>query len=266
MPTIIQHRDQNSGRDPSPAIWADFDQNVNVIPGRYVHIFEDFVEFPTIAAGAQAALGNGYAGMASTGGLGAVADEVGGVLTLSSDGDDESANIQLLQKPVQISRSTGKLWFEARIKTSTIADTKHAFFFGLGDTLTLGATVPLTATGALADENLVGFHRPEGDGDGIDFAYKADGVTAVVVKADVAVPVADTYIKLGFVYDPQNYRLTPFVNGVASSTTYTVVAAAGTDFPNDVRMGFVAGVLNATASTPGSSSIDWYRLGFDLIP
>lgn len=266
MPTIVQHRGQNSDRAPSPNIWADFDQNVNVIPGRYVHIFEDFVTFPLIVAGAEAVIGHGYKGMASTGGGGTVADEPGGVFTIQSDGDDESCNLALLQKPVKISRTTGKLWFECRLKTSTIADTKHAIFIGLGDTMTLSATVPLTATGALADENAVGFHRPEGDGDGIDFSYKADGVTAVVQLADAVVPVADTYVKLGFVYEPTTGVLTAYKNGVELGSPKTIPTAAGTDFPNDVNLGFVFAVLNATASTPGSSSIDWYRLGYDLIP
>jgi hypothetical protein len=264
--SIIEHRGQNSTREPSPEIWADLDKSLHVVPGRFVHVFEDFNIFPTVAAGAEAALGNGYKGFASTGGSGAVADETGGVLTLSSDGDDESCGLAALQKCVKISRSTGKVWFECRVKSSTITDTKHAFFFGLGDTLTLSATVPLTAAGALADENVVGFHRPEGDGDGVDFSYKADGVTAVIVNSDLATLVSDTYVKLGFVYDPQDYSLTAYVNGVANSTTKTIPSAAGTDFPNDVNLGFVAGIVNATASTPGSSSIDWYRLAYDLIP
>jgi hypothetical protein len=124
----------------------------------------------------------------------------------------------------------------------------------------LTATVPITAAGAIADVNIVGFHRLEGDGDQFDTIYKADGVTQVTVQADAAVIVADTWVKLGMVFDPSNNSLSFYRNGVKLSTTYTVVAAAGTDFPNDVRLGFVIAVLNATASTPGSSEIDWVRI------
>lgn len=259
MPTIVQHRGQNTGRAPSPGLWADFDQNYAVLPGRYIHVFNDFELFPTVAAGAETTLYGGWKGFADTGGTVVVADEVGGAVTLSSDGDNEGASIGMIHYPFQISRSHGKLWFEARVKTSTIADTKHGIFFGLIDSSTLSATVPIAAAGTLADENFVGFHRLEGDGDYYDTVYKANGVTQVTVKADASVIVADEYQRLGFVYDPLNYRLTFYKNGVELPDYVTVIAAAGTDFPNDVRLGIVVAVLNATASTPGNSSIDWVR-------
>lgn len=242
----------------SPFIWKDCPIR-EILDGTVEGwlIEDDFLNTIPVAAGAEAVAGR-YYGFASTGGSVALADEVGGAMTASSDGDDEGASIRTAGRPFQISRSHGKLWFEARVKTSTIADTKHGFFVGLSDSLTLSATVPLTAAGALADENLVGFHRLEGDGDKVDFVYKADGVTAVTVEADAATLVADTYIKLGMVYNPDTYVLTFYVNGVATDT-YTVASAAGTDFPNDVRLGLIFAVLNATGSTPGTTTIEKWR-------
>jgi hypothetical protein len=245
----------------SPFIWKDCpirEIEDGTIEGWYDK--DDFMSFVPVSAGAVASFG-GYYGFADTGGTVVVADEVGGAVTLSSDGDNEGASIARQVKPFQISRSHGKLWFEARVKTSTITDTKHGFFLGLIDTATLSATVPIAAAGTLADENFVGFHRLEGDGDQVDVVYKADGVTQVTVEADsldVAL-VADTYTKLGFIYNPADYVLTFYQNGV-KTTSYTVVAAEGTDFPNDVRMGFVLAVLNATGTTPGSTTIDKFRI------
>jgi len=66
-------------------------------------------------------------------------------------------------------------------------------------------------------------------------------------------------VKLGMIFDPKNNQLSFWRNGVKLANTYTVVAAAGTDFPNDVRLGLVVAVLNATASSPGSAEIDWWR-------
>jgi hypothetical protein len=223
-------------------------------------IFEDdFLNPHPIAAGADALAGD-YYGFASVGGLGALADEIAGALTLSSDGDDEGASIRTKGRPFQISRSHGNFWFEARVKSSTVADTKHGFLVGLSDALTLTATIPLTALGALGDENLVGFLRAEGDGDQLDCVYKADGVAAVTVQADAAPSalVADTYVKVGLFYNADTYVLTYYINGVAVGTK-TIPSAAGTDFPNDVRLGLIFAVLNATATTPGSVTIDKWR-------
>ena len=259
MSNITVHPDLTT-RGPSPSIWGPYDKANLLQPGRAIEIFTDFFNLPNIAAGAEASIGGGWKGFASTGGTGAVADVVGGALTLSSDGDDEGASVGTLHYPFQITNGTyGDLFFEARIKTSTIADTKHGFFLGMIDSSALSATVPIAAAGTLADENFVGFHRLEGDGDYVDTVYKADGVTQVTVKADAKVLVADTWIKLGMRYDAKNYRLTFFADGVALNDYVTITSTAGTDFPNDVRLGLVFAVLNATASTPGSSTIDWIR-------
>ena len=245
----------------SPFIWKDCplrELRDGTVEGWFDE--DDFMSFVPVTAGSVASFG-GYHGFADTGGTVVVADEVGGAVTLSSDGDNEGASIARQIKAFQISRSHGKLWFEARVKSSTIADTKHGFFLGLIDTATLSATVPIAADGTLADENLVGFHRLEGDGDQVDAVYKANGVTQVTVQADAlgTALVADTYKKLGMIYNPADYKLKFYENGVEIAS-YTVVAAAGTDFPNDVRMGLVFAVLNATASTPGSSTIDKFRI------
>lgn len=250
----------DSGRGPSQSIWSDCPvlEIVNGITEGII-LFDDFLSGPRVAAGAEAAYSN-YRGFASTGGLVADAGEWGGVLDLSSDGDDEGASFRTSCSPFQIARGQGKLWMEARVKTTTIADTKHGLFVGLMADNALTATVPLTAAGAIADVNIVGFHRLEGDGDQFDTVYKADGVTQVSLQTDAVTIVADTWVKLGMVFDPKNNQLSFYKNGVKLATTYTMAAAAGTDFPNDVRMGFVIAVLNATASTPGSSRIDWVRV------
>lgn len=249
----------DTSRGPSPAIWADYPASdvLHGIKDGY-HIFDDFLSGPRVAAGAEGAAGL-YRGFADTGGLVATADEIGGVLDLSSDGDNEGASFRTSCCPFQISRNHGKLWFECRVKSSTITDTKHGIFVGLMANVALTATSPIAAAGTLADVNLVGFHRLEGDGDMFDTVYKADGVAQVTLQSDAVTIAADTYVKLGFVFDPRTGVLTFYKNGTKLATNYTVVTAAGTDFPNDVRLGFVIAVLNATASAPGSAGIDWFR-------
>jgi hypothetical protein len=249
---------ENTSRGPSTGVWADCPM-LEILSGAtdgVIH-FDDFLSGPRVAAGAEAAYSM-YRGFASTGGLVADGGELGGVLDLSSDGDDEGASFRTSSASFQIARNMGKFWFEARVKTSTIADTKHGLFVGLMADTALTATVPITAAGAIADVNIVGFHRLEGDGDQLDLVYKADGVTSVTVQADAIQLSADTWVKVGMVFEPKTNTLTFYKNGVKVGSV-AIIAAAGTDFPNDVRLGLVIAVLNATASTPGSARIDWWR-------
>lgn len=247
-------------RGPSPLLWEPFDKSNLLAPGRSVHVWSDFIDVPAIAAGAQATLYGGLKGFGDTGATGAVADVVGGALTLSSDGDNEGASIGTIHYPFQITNGTyGDLFFEARIKTSTITDTKHGIFLGLIDASSLSATVPIAADGTLADENFLGFHRLEGDGDYVDTVFKAAGQTQATVGANAKVLVADTWVKLGLRYDAKNNTVRFFADGVELVDYVTSALVDGATFPNDVRLGLVFAVLNATASTPGSSTIDWWR-------
>jgi len=248
----------NTKRVRSASIWGDCPvEAIQSGDENGIFIFDDFEFGPLVAAGSEAAT-QLYKGFASTGGSVVTGDEWGGTLVLSSDDDNEGASFGMRQYPFQISRSHGKLWFECRLKVTSIANTTFGVLVGLIDSSTLSATVPITAAGALADENFVGFHRLEGDGDYFDTVYKADGVTAVTVGSDAGVIVADTYVKLGMKFDPRTNKLTFYKDGVALANTKTIPSAAGTDFPNDVRLGLVIAVLNAAGSSPGSCEIDWW--------
>jgi hypothetical protein len=287
-----QPTQSDTNRAPSMSIWADCpvqslqDQSIN---GSY--FFDDFVSFEKTPATTEGnwAAGGGYAQFSDTGGT--IANDttaLGGAVAIGSDGDNEGCSFRTRSVPFQIIRTGKKFWFEARILTSTIADAKHNIFIGLMEDAALTATVPLSATGTLADQNLVGFQRPEtvrsvaGTGGAIlNTVYKANGVTAVTVQSDAVTLVASTYVKLGMVFEPAvnpfnklpasttsdavasdgygRYLLSFYADGVLLATQKQIPTAAGTDFPNDVPLGLVFAVLNATASSPGTSSIDWWR-------
>ena len=260
MTNIMLRREASSNTDREiSGFWGDCPFDKILLRGGGVHFEEDFIAPGyTTAITATAAWGQ-WKAFGSTGATHLPATPAwGGIATLGSDGDDEGAVIQGVGLPFQISRSHNKLWFECRVKFDTIQDTKYDAFIGLGDQMTISATVPITATaGTMADENWVGFHRLGTDGDYVDFRYKADGVTAVTVGSDAQVLVADTWVKLGFVYDPVSYGLTYYGNGQPLGT-YTVPSAAGTDFPNDVLLSPLAAVINAAVVT-SVFSIDWIR-------
>ncbi len=253
-------------RQPSPSLWKDCpvsEIQAGLVDGCMV--WDDFACFPNAASAQTTNIGISqwkYFSSTSASPL-PIADAAtyGGAIAFSSDGNDEGASLMSGTSAFLLNSANGKLWFECRIKTASIAATTGNFFVGLCEQITQSATVPLTAAGALSDNNMFGFHRGEGasaDSGVVDFAYKADGVTAVRVKAAAATLTAATYVKLGFVMDPIALKITYFVNGVPdTATTKTVTASAGTDYPADVALAPVIAHING--ATTGTTTVDWIR-------
>ena len=265
MPFGVEFLVGDTARGPSMSIWGDL--NINDVlddPSRGCYYFEDFMSFPKTLPTTEGNWGD-LTAFSSASATVVDGGTLGGAATFAGVGDNEGVSFRSLAAPFRIGRGQKTFAWEIRLKLSTIADTKNGLFVGLRENAALTAIDPITALGVLADRNVVGFHRPEGDGDGIDTVYKADGVTAVVVGADAVVPVADTFVKLGMRYYPSkhksgdNYTLAFFKDGVELAGKKQLPAAAGTDFPNDVNMGIVVAALNATGTAPGSFTVDWIR-------
>lgn len=260
-PTRVGSLSGDTTASPSGQLWqlSPHFGTIRNDPNQGFGFEDDFSQFIPIPAGADARVRQ-YRGFADTGGTVAATavNDVGITAVFSSDGDNEGASLELESKPFKISKNRGKFWFECRVKTSTIADTKHGIFIGLIEAVTLSNAVPIQQDGTIVDANLVGFHRLEGDGDQWDTIYKADSVTSVDVAANAKTIVADTYQKLGMYFDGfQTYSW--WVDGVKLADTKTIPDNTGTDFPADVFMSPVIGVLNATGSTPGDTTVDWWR-------
>ena len=245
----------NTDRYPSPVIWSYLD-SLSELQGKVVGLFDHFVSMGDVPPTTQGSYGI-YRAFTSTGGAIADGNAQGGEVVLSSDGDDEGASIATWPF-IHIANTKGLVGFEARVATSTITSTKHGFFLGVIDTTGMTAISPIAADGTLANVNFVGFHRLEGDGDAIDCVYKADGITQVTSIADAHVLVVDTFVKLGFWCDPVTGKLIWVINGVPQATT-VAVTAVGTAGPWDVPLGPAFAVLNATATTPGNSYLDWWK-------
>jgi hypothetical protein len=215
-------------------------------------------------------------------------DIVGGGVTLNPNASDNGLSIIQATTSWQISQTTARFWFECRIQTSTIADTQHDIFVGLIDSTAATAISPITATGTLANVNLVGFQRPEtartvaGTGGAImNTVYKASGVTAVTVQNDAVALQAATWTKLGMYFQPLvnpfnlntassgvpatandgfgKYLLSFYQDGKILGTQKQIPSALGTDFPNNNRFRFCIATVGATATT-GTTSIDRVRI------
>ena len=256
----------DTDRACSPNVWFDcpWMEIVNFTRSGVVH-FDDFTTFPKAIPSSEGNFGM-YVGFGSAGKTANAGTGQGGEFVLGSDvaGDNEGVGIRTYACPFLISRDTKQFWFEARIKTSTVTDTKHGFFIGLMQDSVLTATNPIAAAGTMQDLNFFGFHRLEGDGDKLDTIYRADGVAQVNVQTDAVTLSADTYVKIGMRYEPDSnpdgtYRMTFFGNNTLLSGAKQIPSSAGTDFPNDVGLGLVLSYLSATAVSPGSLTIDWWR-------
>lgn len=274
-------RSEDTNRNHSPTIWGDCPIAVlQEDPRKGIYFRDDFVRTallatPTITT--EAYYANGWKAFGSAGGT-LVGAFIEGGMGLKADEatDNEGVGFSTLARPFKLSRSSGKFWWECRLKVSTVADTTFGVLAGLIDAHTLSATVPLTAAGALADENFVGFHRLEGDGDQLDTVYKADGVTAVTVKADAlgdlpttTALAADTYVKLGMKYEPGYgefgaYQLKFFVNGYELPNRKQIPSTDGDDFPNDVQLGLVFAMLCA-ATAAATLTVDWVEAAQEYV-
>ena len=243
---------------PSQNLWAQVDAAEH--PGLWNETFEDFHNLPfTTLPTTEAAWPPYYKMFSSSGATFSAVDAEGGQRAMVEATDNEGISWGMASFPYKIIQNHGELVLECRFKRANITAT-FGFFIGLIESAALSATVPIAADGTLADQNLVGFFQPEGDPDGVDTVYKANGVTAVTVQSDAIVLVADTFTKMGMTFNRGGDNFLRFYeNGVEKTSTKFIPSAAGTDFPNDVRMGAVIALLNgATAAMSGT--IDWIRV------
>lgn len=255
----------------STNLWSGCPKDTFVAdPAAGYFFYDDFtrkgglIADPTITTVAD--LAPGYKAFASSGSSVLKAQNTtapgGGILVFTTNNND-GANIATIATPFQIAQGKGDFWFEARVKTSNVttagAGGCNDFFVGLLETCALTAIVPITATGTLADQNLVGFFRQEAAPTALTSAYKANGVTAVTVQATVATLAAATYFKVGMHYEAYSHTLFFYYNGLLASSSKSIPSAAGTDFPNDVLMGpCFASVSSDSGNGDNTETLDWW--------
>ena len=252
----------DTGREPSSLIWKDCPWSaINTGHTRGIAFFDDFLCQELIASGGAAvAYAGNYQTYLASGTVMADLGIQGGGISFTEATNNEGFVMSSAQGMVQISNSMKKLWFEARVKFATVTDVWGGFV-GLLEPGAAAAAVPIATDGTLADKNLIGFHRLEGDGDRFDLVYKADGQTAQTLLADAVTLVADTWIKVGFVFDPSEdplKRIKFYYNAVEIGTYATSTQLAAATFPSDITLSLAFGGMGT--GTGVAQSIDWWRL------
>ena len=253
----------DTGRGPSPGIWGDC-PILSILDGSMagIMVIDDFeqggvITSPTTTA---ALVGVPYSGFGDTGSTITDAAELGGAVQLLSDGtSNDATSLFSLSVAFQAGLSKGPLWFEARIKLSSLLTTESGFFLGLADNTAKTTAVPLTAdASALADLNLLGWHALDTDVRTIKSCYKSDGVTAVDVESVATAITEATYVKLGFKKDV-NGLVTWYIDNLPQATTFQVLNDLGTGFPGDSVMGPCVTLAVGAATGAQTLIMDWWR-------
>jgi len=218
----------------------------------------------------------GYIANSST--IKGLADEIGGVVALTTDANDNDEvwiqsgdDTSVLGKISDTAGSNFLTAFECRVKKSSIADNGGAMFVGLAEVGLAADNTKADNTGVLADKDYIGFDSVQADGDAINFVYRLSGQTAVTKISGVHVPVADDFVKLGFVYDPAapaSQKIKVFVNNVEQSTYVTatnIATSTGSAFPDDQYLQALFGIKNGGTAAM-ELAIDWWAFAQIIKP
>lgn len=231
----------NSFRGPSGAIWADCPwERYKEHPEEGQTFFDDF------NMAGNAVMSSAYtASIGQWSAYGAAGAQIndgaleGGVIKAGSDGNNEGVTLFSSAGSFRlVTTSTlvgnGKLWFETRFARSSVATTDGDYFVGLMiPALSSGlprANYPITTTDDTLDATngtFLGFHSTmttgtRGGPTEIAVAFNLAGgtinyptnLTTLMATAGQTVLAANTYVKVGFVFDPAAY-----ISAIATSPT-----------------------------------------------
>ena len=260
---------------PSPIIWADCPW-IDALgdPSVGYGFYDDFDAVPLTEGQTTELAWGKYKVFADTGGS-VLPDPTfnsietpGGILKFESDTDNDSASLASQAEPYRISgveTTDGKLFFECRVAVSSAVTNGIGFLVGLAnvDALTLAQAVPLNAGDTLASMEFLGFQYPEDDTTTGDTGYTDAGGGAITKVGDGEITgiVANTWLKLGFTYDPTDAVncIVFYQDGVKLATVIsraTLVALSALDVG---CLGLIFAHIVDSSGTAINSYMDWWR-------
>ncbi len=287
-------------RGPSPIIWGNCPWAQMKEDMRYGMPFEDdFLltgQIPVATGGTSVTNMGAWALYASQGTLLTDGALEGAVISIASDGDQESVTLASLAGAYRITTTSTlilnqELWFETRVAVGTILTPKMDCFVGLCDKLTTSNlmvnTIPISVTDDTLSTvpNLIGFHKKSGASTDWSFVYQLAGGTAVYptglttlsTTALGAAITANGFIKLGFHFNPNaapkiisvastgqtlgvvtRPLITVYANGTPLAAFLSTTNVQGAAFPT----GFMGPVISNMQTATGANQllIDWIRV------
>jgi hypothetical protein len=256
--------DAEDNTRPSPSIWNRLDLfGIAADPAKGYDMFIDFVKEG--APGLTTVAGYPLYPYIDSGCTLTLADDPKGALAMTMDGTDgDSATVvsgnNTTGLVLPVSGSSKKWAFEARIKASQIATTVQGFFVGLTEEGQAADSKPMADTTlVMNDIDHIGFHIGAVATDQLDFTYtksgQVDGGTS-----DVHTIVADAYVRLGFLYTPDDNKVHVFVNGVENKPAAVLISAA--NFPLD-NLGICISNKTGAGAAASVLTIDWMRVAVE---
>lgn len=245
-----------TGQRFSDSIWSMLPSDLHD-PNKVLHICEDFTTFGATAAVATNV--GRYASKAmcyksyedNSAAITTLATALGRLSINTASTNNNEAWLQACGGAGvhgKISSSAPRLMlFETRIATAQILTQNFAVLLSEEG---LAAADTITDAGAMASKDFIGFRALEDAPSKIDFVYRKAGQSEVEVLAEITTLVADTFVNLGFVLDPDadaDDRIVPYVDGVPQSTHINASALDDATFPDGEELAFLIGGKNANA-------------------
>ncbi len=256
-------------RLPSPSIWSDCPVGEMLShPSKGIYFWDDFQEGGSVG-GADATSGSKWYVYVESGSIAdaILQSDADGVLMLDQDGTDDDVSTITTGDNITglftiTDNQTTKFWFEAAFKVSTITDGDLSVFVGLTEEGQAADGKPMGAVGAIGDIDHIGFNIKEADGDSIDFVHTLTGQTDGGTT-DIAVVVADTYVRVGLKYEPKDNKVHVFINGVEDITA--AVLASASNFPSGQKLALTISIQSgANGADADNLKLDWVRAAQEL--
>lgn len=247
---------------PSPIIWNRPDIYAALRRGNAKMCREDFVGFGKTTAvasniGRYMGQHQWYSYEDTSDAITQLATNDNGVanVSIASTNNNESwmqlgDATSVLVNPKTLANGGKPIYFEARVNMSTLVGN---MFVGLAEEGSAVADFIADASGTLADKDYIGFLVDEDAPTVARFVYHKGSGTATNVISSAHTFVADTFVKLGFVIDPnardQNRIITAYVEGVEQSSYVTKTLYENTtDFPTGEELAPIFGGKNNNAA------------------
>lgn len=279
--TPKRNRTVDQTRKESPAIWGDcpwrdIGDPRSTING--VRFFDDFEAFGLPATQTtEINLGrykvyNTGAGVVQTDAMphSTTPGQAGGIISMLCDTDGDASAIGTQASPFLLTTTqNGKLWFEARVATTSILTNMGQWFVGLCENavVTYGAATPLANADATASTPaMIGFNRLE-DGLAVlntSYADHAAAWTDIQASANTTL-AANTWIKLGFTIDftasADPLRCVRFfVDNVECTSAMTKAALLALTHLDVKGLGPCMAFFADSAGTADYTYLDWWRV------
>ena len=193
------------------------------------------------------------------------------VLSFNPDTDNDSGSIAQAYPSYLLSgdpATSGKLAFECRVAVNNVATNGIGWMIGLGevDQWTLATGVPMNGGDAITNAaSFVGFRSKEdlvSSAKTIDSVYSDRATSFTDIQATIGSMTAYTFVKLGFVYDPNDTTncLKFYVDGVLQSTVVSRSTLTGLTNLDANALGLIAACVADSAGTSSVFYIDWWTV------